>query len=105
VQTAIVQCELSGGSVMLPQDFKYGFCWGAFSTVQRIITNSMDGKHMVYGVCAPANSSRTQLISIFVSYAEKNPGRLHEDFFFVALDSLRTSFPCKDEFVNNPKPQ
>ena len=31
--------------------------------------------------CAPSTSMLARLISIYVTYAEKNPQELHEDFF------------------------
>ncbi len=76
------------------QDFHTGMCWGAFAVLQEISRHVKENKR-IYHVCTPPKSTRTQLISVFVNYAEKNPQRLHEDFFHVAMDSLREAFKCK----------
>jgi hypothetical protein len=90
---AITKAEMSEGTIKLPQDFRTGMCWGAFAVLQEIIRHMDEpDHHTIYGVCPPANSKRSQLISIFVKYAENNPQRLHEDFFPVAIDSLREAF-------------
>lgn len=41
------------------------------------------------------SSALTQLVAIFFAYAEKNPQRVHEDGFDLALESLQAAFPCK----------
>lgn len=76
--------------------FSTGECWGVFSTIQKVIV-FVDAKEKkrIFGVCAPPSSTRTQLIAVFVAYAEKNPQRLNEDFFDVAISSLQEAFPCK----------
>lgn len=92
---SIAKAKVSADNVNLPQDFSTGECWGAFIVVQKVIVLIDETNIPIHRVCAPANSTRAQLISIFVDYAEKNPQRLHEDFFYVAIDSLRMAFPCK----------
>jgi len=86
---------LDDGKILMPTDFESGKCWGAFATYQSMISlTTLDGKTRVLGVCAPANSTRTQIIAIFVEYARRNPRRLNEDFILVALDALRDAFLC-----------
>ena len=92
----IIKAKINEEVVTLPENSQVGMCWGAFSVIQKVITQAdYKSKKKVYGVCAPPKSTRTQLITIFVNYAEKNPQRLHEDFFYVAMDSLKESFKCK----------
>ena len=90
----IAKAEIFEDKVTIPQDFPAGTCWGAFAVLQEIIRHTDRGRR-VYSICAPANSTRSQLIAVFVDYTGKNPQRLHEDFFNVAVDSLRVSFPCE----------
>ena len=91
------QARVSGGRIELPKDFHAGRCWGAFAILQEVITHTDASGREIYNVCAPPNSTRSQLIAIFVEYAKKNPQRYHEEFFNVALDALRSSFPCEKE--------
>jgi len=91
------QAEVSGGNIRLPTNFNAGNCWGSFSILQQVITHTYADGSRIYNVCTPPNSTRFQVIAIFVEYAQKNPQRYHEDFFDVALDALRRSFPCRKE--------
>jgi hypothetical protein len=56
-------------------------------------TNAETGKPMFF-VCLPSDHTRSQMIAIFVQYAEKHPARNHEDFPWVAFDAAREAFPC-----------
>lgn len=88
------ETRVDQGRVQLPQDFSSGKCWGAFAVVQKVINAIDTDKRPIFGVCAPKESTRTQLIAVFVEYARRNPSRYHEDFFAVALASLQAAFPC-----------
>ncbi len=81
--------------VTIPDTFKAGKCWGAFTVIQNGIERVDDRMLLIYNICAPAEITRIQLIAMFVDYAEKNPQRLQEDFFDVFIDALRKAFPCK----------
>ena len=89
----IAKAEVTGDYVRFPTNYETGICWGAFGVIQKVIVQA-DDTGPIHGVCAPSNSKLTQLISIYVAYAEKNPQRLHADFFHVALESLGNAFPC-----------
>jgi Ssp1 endopeptidase immunity protein Rap1a len=95
----LADAKVSNGQVTLPKDFESGRCWGAFGTFQDLARTSMPRppalrEEPVFGFCAPSSSTRTQYIAIFVEYARRNPKRLNEDFFDVALDALVDAFPC-----------
>ena len=91
----IAKADVTGDYVKFPQNFETGKCWGTFSVIQSVIVHVDDARRPIYLVCAPSSSRLSQLITIFVAYAEKNPQRLHEESFVIALDSLRASFPCQ----------
>lgn len=86
---------VENGSIVLPQNFATGRCWGAFSVIQSAIMIGLtpDSKPALR-VCAPTNASRTQLILVFNEYVQRNPKKLNEEFFSVVLDSLWAAFPC-----------
>jgi hypothetical protein len=83
------------GHVSLPQDFDSGVCWGAFATIQTVVAfvDPITLKHF-FPVCVPAGSTRTQLIQIFLVYAEAHPEEYQKDYFVVALTSMSKAFPC-----------
>jgi hypothetical protein len=95
----IARANISGdkGKVTGPDTFTAGKCWGAFTVIQNAIERVDDSMLLIYNICPPAESTRTQLISMFVDYAEKNPQRLQEDFFDVFIEALRKAFPCRRE--------
>jgi hypothetical protein len=91
----IADAKVSNGKVTLPQDFQSGKCWGAFGTFQELASVIINpAKEPAFGVCAPASSTRTQYIAIFVEYVRRNPKRLNDGFFDVAWAALVDAFPC-----------
>jgi hypothetical protein len=100
----MTDAPVSDGTVHLPATYNAGLCWGAFAMVQRVITIAGDVETPIrlFGVCAPATSTRTQLIAIFVEYAKSNPQRYSEDFADVVFVALRQAFPCS---ASPPKKQ
>jgi hypothetical protein len=93
----IAAARVMDHAVTIPQSFDSGVCWGAFAVVQTavgLIDAGDASKLPFFRVCAPKQSTRTQLIAIFVEYARVHPESLHEEFFFVAIAALRTAFPC-----------
>jgi hypothetical protein len=92
---SLAAAEVKSDQVSFLQDYPSGICWGAFSTLQRVIVQANTDRRPIFNVCAPEKSTRTQIIEVFVEYARRNPQRLHEDFFDVAIDALRGAFPCQ----------
>jgi hypothetical protein len=92
----LAKAKVLGEKVAFAQNFQTGTCWAAFGVLQRVsrFVDSNDKPRLSIG-CAPANSTRTQLIAIFVDYVQKNPQRLNEDFVDVAMIALETAFPCR----------
>jgi len=91
----LAEAKVEGGEVSFPRDYPSGMCWGAFSTLQRVIVMVDNNMRPYFHVCAPKNSTRSQLIAVFVEYSRRNPQRLHEDFFIVAIEALSGAFPCQ----------
>lgn len=90
----ITTAPVSSEGVEVPQDFTSGLCWGAFAVIQDVIVVARPGEQPIFFICVPPEGTLNQLVAVFVRYAEGNPKRFHEPFFEVALDALRTSFPC-----------
>jgi hypothetical protein len=92
---AVSAAQVANSHVSLPQDFNSGVCWGAFGTIQTAVTivDPITLKPF-FGVCVPAGSTRTQLIQIFLVYAQAHPEEYQKDYFVVALTSMSKAFPC-----------
>ncbi len=86
--------EVTSEGVKFPRTFETGQCWGMFAMLQADVVKIDDRNRRILGACAPAESTRSQLIQIFVKYAESNPERLHEDGTSIALESLQRAFVC-----------
>lgn len=91
----LATAKIEGDTVSMPRTVNAGMCWGAFDVIQTIIgAEYSTTKEKIFRVCAPSNSTRTQLISIFVYYAENHPATYSQRFTWTALHSLRLAFPC-----------
>ena len=100
---SIANVDVSGEDIRFQQTYETGVCWGTFGAIQKVIFTATT-RRPLYGVCAPPNSTLSQLVAIFVSYAEKNPQHLHEDGFDIALESLQVAFSCKGRKSATPNP-
>ncbi len=83
---AISTAQVTNQHISLPQDFDSGVCWGAFATIQTVMTlvDPTTSKHLL-PACISAGSTRTQLIQIFLVYAQSHPEEYQKDYFVVAL--------------------
>lgn len=90
----VAQAEVTEQGIRFARNFETGLCWGAFGMLQSAI-NLYDGRRgTVLAVCAPEESTRSQLVQVFVRFAEANPARLHEDGNQLAIESLQLAYPC-----------
>lgn len=89
----LAEAKVQGDNVMFARTYDSGVCWGAFSSIQRVIFFRTQGRPL-FGVCAPLQVKRSQLIAVFVEYARRTPSRHHENAFDVARDALQEAFPC-----------
>lgn len=73
-------------------------CWGAFAAVQQLSViardNGIKGVTPLLRFCAPASSTRSELISIFVKFISDHPEYYHLSFGQVSLAALQRAFPC-----------
>jgi hypothetical protein len=46
------------------------------------------------GICPPQQATVEQALRIVVQHIDSRPARLHESFYDLATDALRTAFPC-----------
>jgi hypothetical protein len=53
---------------------------------------------LVYGggkVCVPSGVTTGQAFKVVIAYIEARPARMHEHFEGLALEALRTAWPCR----------
>jgi len=57
---------------------------------------SPSGENVRRELCVnpPATGARGQLVRTVVAYIDARPARMHEDFRSLALEALRTAWPC-----------
>lgn len=91
---SFLTAPVSQGQVTFLHDFDHGLCWGAFGAIHGAALVFDEHNARSLRVCVPQDATRTQLIAVFVKYAEANPKELNEDFFMVALNALIKAFPC-----------
>lgn len=70
------------------------FCWGAFAVIQEFATYASASGYVMLGICAPASSTRIQLIRIFSKYVEDHPATANVKFARIARQALAEAFPC-----------
>jgi hypothetical protein len=93
----LAEARVSDEQIQVPHTFDAGICWGAFATFQTMITIVADESKPIvpiFHVCAPEDSTRSQLIKIFMNYADRHPEQYNKDYFFVALAASKEAFPC-----------
>jgi hypothetical protein len=70
-------------------------CFGAFLATQQFINvNLSSGTPPIFGVCAPPESTATELIKVYLRYLDEHPEQGHQRFSIVVLASLRNAYPC-----------
>jgi hypothetical protein len=83
-------------AVELDNTFSTGTCWGAFLSVQQIVTLKLSGaKRTMFRVCLPEDMSLVKIIQIFDAYMKRHPERQDEPFTVVAIGSLSETYRCK----------
>jgi len=90
----VVSAKVANETVAMPLTFEAGQCWGAFLSLQGVLTADVRIDQF-FGICAPAQSTRTQFVAVFVRYADNHPEQLHTPFMETALASLKQAFPCR----------
>lgn len=67
--------------------FRAGICMGNASIMLDMA--------VLLGFCAPSGAIVSQAIRITVQYIEARPARMHERFSHLALEALRSAWPCR----------
>jgi Rap1a immunity proteins len=73
-------------------------CWMYLSAIQDVSmyshTMPPDKVAPILGSCLPAESTETQLIRIFVDYAQRHLAQLHKKASYTAILAFAEAFPC-----------
>ena len=100
---AQAQRLVSGEEMVLPctrallgggdEDLDYtqmAFCVGAISAIAWTSPHLETGSQF----CIPAEATRGEQVAAVVGYMRKHTDRLREDFFLLAFQALRQTWPC-----------
>jgi hypothetical protein len=95
---ALSHAKVSNGAVEVPTDYDSGVCWGAFSVLMELLT-AIDAKtkEPILRVHMPDHVTETQLIAIFVQYADKHPETYTKHFEWVAINAIVDAFRKSDK--------
>ncbi len=92
---ASAKATSSPDAVELENTFSTGVCWGAFLSIQQLITLKVDGaRNPMFHACVPEDATLVQIIQLFDAYAKDHPEREGEPFTVVALAALHEAFRC-----------
>ncbi len=94
--TTKAKAKRKSDEIELDNTFQTGSCWGAFLSIQQLITLKAAGaNNPIFRVCAPEELTLLQIIQTFESYARRHPDQQNEPFTVVALNALHNAFPCR----------
>jgi Rap1a immunity proteins len=65
--------------------FRTGLCWGLISDLTYVTDDT----------CLPPAATQRQAVSVVVQYIDARPARMHEDFRKLALEAMKTAWPCQ----------
>jgi Rap1a immunity proteins len=83
-------------AIELDNSFSTGSCWGAFLSIQQLVTVRQAGaRSPIFQVCVPEDTKLVQIIEIFGSFARRHPERDGEPFTIVAIAGLHEKFRCR----------
>lgn len=95
---AVVNTEAGpDGELHFKPTFDSGRCWGTFAAVQALSRiKSVADRPPLLGICAPADTTRRDLVKIFIDYVNSHPESRTQDFSVVAIIALRSQYPCRN---------
>ena len=92
----VATATVTDGNVVLPNNPIVHRCWGAISVLQELSRWVVEGRALpLFSPCIPPELPRTKWAAIVVSYVEKYPGRVDDQFAHVTLNALDEAFPCR----------
>jgi len=65
-----------------------GWCVGSIDMLRAI------GPYLQFPICVPPLATARQVVRVVVQYIDGQPARLHEDFRSLAIEALRSAWPC-----------
>lgn len=92
----------NGGVIQLPrQTSGSNFCWGAFATLEQLITLQDAGALALYSpshpalkACVPATVGRLQLVQAFLRYMARHRDMGKVTFGPILLGAMAQTYPC-----------
>ena len=89
---------LNGAQISKHSTAQSQVCLGAFLTFEYLASTSWTAPYAptknILKTCIPAGATTTDLIKVFLLYAEEHPERGHYKFTDILLWSLQAAYPC-----------
>ena len=96
---AVAESDVQSGNYVMPgcraslenkvnsDAYRAGLCSGTILTLLNLSER--------LGICTPDTVTVAQLRMVVVKYINERPARMHENFMKLAIEALRTAWPCK----------
>lgn len=79
-----------------PQNFCYGFVISAANASQ-LYRNIVDSQDEYIDICFPEGITNKELVDLYLSWIEKNPGVLSSPAFIGVSSAFSTKYSCHDQ--------
>ena len=80
--------------IYVPQSPTAQFCWGGFAAIQQLTVLTDEHGRRLLEACVPAESTRLELIKVFLRYTDDHPEQARFPFAQVAVMALGRAYPC-----------
>ena len=86
--------RIKGNDAFLPSGAEAQQCWGFMSAVQEYSVLADQGGNRLLGACPAADIKTTQIVDVFVKYANEHPEKSGTSAAVAAYNAMADAFPC-----------
>jgi hypothetical protein len=87
--------RIKGDTAFLPSGTEAQQCWGFMSAVQEYSVLADQAGTRLLSACPAADTKTTQIVDVFVKYANAHPEKRDTPAAAVAYDAMADAFPCR----------
>ena len=86
--------RITGNTAFLPPGTEAQQCWGFMSAVQEYSVLADQTGARLLGACPATDTKTTQIVEVFVKYANAHREKLDASAAAVAYNAMAVAFPC-----------
>jgi hypothetical protein len=86
--------RITGNTAFLPSGTEAQQCWGFMSAVQGYSVLADQAGSRLLSACPAADTKTTQIVDVFVKYANAHREKLNAPAAAVAYNAMADAFPC-----------